>query len=230
MKRNSAFTLIELLVVSAIVAILVALAIPSLSKAIETSERIGCVGNLRQIGGAVIQYAGEHGGQLPHRARTGHGPDWWYAFYWAASYDSDPTATIVNDLMPYFDSADALIKLRCPSAARRMSNKQLYNPLMIPDPTYTTYYAYWRYGDVTQTPFPNSPTTLRDKGRWLLLGDAAPTVPSLDQLPANHQGSGGACDPSGANWFFLDGHVQWFQRSELTCTLPYMQVVPTTSP
>lgn len=55
----TAFTLIEVLVVVAIIALLVALLIPSLSVARESSRRVTCRANLRQITMAMIFHAHE---------------------------------------------------------------------------------------------------------------------------------------------------------------------------
>jgi len=62
---RAGFTLIELLVVLAIIAILAALLTPVLVKAMERSRSIQCMGNLRQLGTAMLLYAGENGGNFP---------------------------------------------------------------------------------------------------------------------------------------------------------------------
>jgi prepilin-type N-terminal cleavage/methylation domain-containing protein len=59
MKRRG-FTLIELLVVVAIIALLIAILLPSLGKARELSNRSVCAANLRGIGQSMIVYAGDN--------------------------------------------------------------------------------------------------------------------------------------------------------------------------
>ena len=65
-----AFTLVELLVVIGIIAVLVALLLPSLGKARESARTIKCLSNLRQLGMATAMYSGECKGFLPYPTTT----------------------------------------------------------------------------------------------------------------------------------------------------------------
>src|SRR3954463_14569787 len=60
-----AFTLIELLVVIGIVAVLLGLLLPTLSRVRESANTVKCAAQLRQIGQAIIGYASGNGGMLP---------------------------------------------------------------------------------------------------------------------------------------------------------------------
>ncbi|MHC4143215.1 MAG: type II secretion system protein [Planctomycetota bacterium] len=64
MCRRKAFTLIELLVVIAVIALLLAVLMPSLRKAKDAARRISCGSRLKQWGTAINMHVGDNDGKL----------------------------------------------------------------------------------------------------------------------------------------------------------------------
>lgn len=98
-RSRSAFTLVELLVVIGIIALLIGILLPSLSRAREQANSAACLSNLRQLGLAMIQYTNEHKGWFPRAAASGVSNDDW--IFWQSGRVRDDGA-LVKYLGPQF--------------------------------------------------------------------------------------------------------------------------------
>jgi len=93
LTANLGFTLIELLVVISIIALLMSILMPSLTKAKKTAQAAVCLSNLHQLGIACDMYAQDNKGLMPDQENF----DW------------------VPKLKPYYQDEELLI---CPSAKK----------------------------------------------------------------------------------------------------------------
>lgn len=72
-KKKKGFTLVELLVVVAIIALLISILLPSLSRARELAKRTVCASNLRTVGQGQAIYANDNLDWFPHHY---YSPNW----------------------------------------------------------------------------------------------------------------------------------------------------------
>lgn len=107
------FSLVELLVVIGVIAILIALLLPSLQMARESADRVKCATQLRQLGYAFQMYANSNKGSLP--AWSG-----WHT--WPAGLPDDtegPAWTV--EMIPYIGDPDSPA-YNCPAFPARVRN------------------------------------------------------------------------------------------------------------
>lgn len=127
MRKSSGFTLIELLVVIGAIALLVALLVPAIQAARETSLRSSCTNNLRQIGVALQSYEGSHR-SLPSgyisefvAGGTDTGPGWGWAALLLKHLEETSLSSLLRFDRPIEDFANEQVRITplavylCPS-------------------------------------------------------------------------------------------------------------------
>ena len=77
-RRTSGLTLTDLLVVVAVLSLLAALGVPLLMRARAKAGLEVCLGNLKQVNHAVLQFADEHQHRLPEVAASPSPGGWWW--------------------------------------------------------------------------------------------------------------------------------------------------------
>lgn len=158
-RLSFAFTLTEVLVVMAIMAILAAVAFPSLSKYAESGRKATCLSNLKQLGQATLNYAADHQQKYPlfRTYYSGGGMNFWYM-------EIRPYLGATNTELPRSSSyphGRNLDVFYCPSVDRKLgyphtdygANTYVFSPptqpdevlqsssLRIPNPSKTAMYS-----------------------------------------------------------------------------------------
>ena len=226
-SRKRAFTLVELLVVVGIIALLISILLPALSKARNQAVKVQCAAQLRQWGMALANYAGENKGTFPY---NGTPKGTWCPI---GGKDVSWTSTIVLQFV-----SDYLIKNR--SLTDLGKNNMMFCPLQIYhrdatvayDPTLQDgllgyFYMPHRNSKSGENILNYAPPTNVDGVGWVEKKKFAQTykfAPIMSDMLQydvsrgwNYYSShvGKAATPEGGNFLFEDGHVKWYRFDQI---------------
>jgi prepilin-type N-terminal cleavage/methylation domain-containing protein len=138
-NRRWGFTLIELLVVVAIIALLIAILLPSLGKARDRAKTTVCASNLRSWGQILIVYQNLYDGyMLPARMFSGSATNWgWYGASLigpSMGFNITSSSSSSSNISPTWVAAKIQSMLNCPAnihpAAAAWQGGYTYNQLL----------------------------------------------------------------------------------------------------
>lgn len=206
--RRLGFTLIELLIVLAILAVIAAILFPVFAHVRERARQTTCAGNLRQIGMATMQYAGDSDGllfnTLSHADDSGRITHWSFCSEQALGTPDVRIDASCGPLAPFLKSAGVW---HCPSAS---GLKAADHCTAVP-PAYGLNIAYTR-SEISRGR-PVSLAQVTAPSETILAADSA-SAPSGSlswtkyiQLPSDHGASVHGRHSGRANVLWLDGHV-----------------------
>jgi prepilin-type N-terminal cleavage/methylation domain-containing protein/prepilin-type processing-associated H-X9-DG protein len=217
-KKSKGFTLIELLVVVAIIALLISILLPSLSRARELSKRTVCSANLRGIGQAMYIYAQDDPQVFPAifqdcQSTTSN----MYLFNTQLHRSNVPSTTGIPS-----PTVDLWAIVR----ANNTTPKQFICPSTtdVPDPATdcTAYYDFLTIGNLSYgyqyQHSPNRrPIGTSSEPTFPIMADGNPyikgglTNPNLlqDRTSQGRGNSGNHTNREGQNILFQDGHVSF---------------------
>ncbi|WPJ95053.1 prepilin-type N-terminal cleavage/methylation domain-containing protein [Coraliomargarita algicola] len=214
------FTLIELLAAISIIAILVTLIIPTISKIKKTSDSTRCLSNLRTIQFAMIQHSTENNGNLLRWVHAGYWFDnlIWGEYLPAPTQKQNPFECESNEINTFAMTVNG-IKYPMQYAINSVDKNHSYDGRY--GPSYTSRVDRDEEGNATYVPNKN-----------IAIENPAQTIGICDGntwLVRNNYANVGIGVHSGAmNAAFWDGHVEQIPEEELTVIEDFpVPVLPT---
>jgi len=220
-SKIAAFTLVELLVVIGIIAVLIAILLPSLNKARDAANRTACLSNVRQLSVFAIMYANENRGRFPLENVSTFGntaPD----TFRMDMYDAMKMPPF-NPAAVTYTEVDGARYWTCPVAPAFLYN--LGSPYFVGgNPYISTSYMYLGSGGGNALAFGSDeaipgrrPERFGQKqpgnAPRTLFADRVMYFNDFRAWQVNHMGKGGATGVSafvaGGNQSFTDGHAEW---------------------
>lgn len=219
-RIGAAFTLIELLVVVAIIAVLMAILLPSLGRAREQAKTVKCAANLKQIGAAMYSYASENNGKLPpgKRTPTNTDKDTFFGMLWNAAGYADSSWSFDNNrvqnlttpgytqrLNVFNCSVTAALKEATPTVAGwyNSSSKMSYG------------YNYTNGQSVSVGEYRSINPSNFSPMRVVVLETSSPVFTINWPWPIDTYTGGLLPHSGGTNALFLDSHVEWRHFREI---------------
>jgi prepilin-type processing-associated H-X9-DG protein/prepilin-type N-terminal cleavage/methylation domain-containing protein len=163
----SAFSLVELLVVIGIIALLLAILLPALSAARESSKRVQCLSNLRQMAIAAQSYVINNNGLFPVAYYDAYEGTTTYSFAWdlTTTYGPGRPTEVAAGLLWKGHTKGPVTIHQCPSYEGKA------NYLVDPFTGYNYNTSYIGHGQNESIPSPAKAVTIRQPAAVALFGD-----------------------------------------------------------